>query len=265
MALKHLLCLGSAFAAFVTEPLIIETICRDQLSAASPYVSSPLVLSRLAWPIQGPAFQTIPLINSVAPSGPAEVICMTGCDNPPCLPPTSCDPDGLWWSLPYSNLVLNTTDLQLYPLQQVYPQAVTFFYDSYVAPSMSPSPSALPTASPSAAPAAATRVSVSCDVCDRSAVVGVSIMFGIFVLATLGCACWGWRASHSIRCPYCETKVARTVLKVHLHDCKAHLHMFNPVIIDKVTIVESGSVIASEEKEDAVARPELTSLAGRKA
>ena len=40
--------------------------------------------------------------------------------------------------------------------------------------------------------------------------------------------------------------------------------MFNPVIIDKVTVVESGSVIATEEKEDAVARPELTSLAGRK-
>ena len=35
--------------------------------------------------------------------------------------------------------------------------------------------------------------------------------------------------------------------------------MFNPVILDKVT------VIATEEKEDEVARPELTSLAGHKA
>lgn len=258
-----------AHAAFVTTNLNVETICRDELTTLVPLPPETRnQITRVAWPIQGPPFQTLPIVNEVGPSGPAEVVCMAGCDDPPCMPPTLCDPGSLWWSVPYTNLIVDSERLFFGP-EPIYPPAVGFFYEPYVVPSPSPSPSTFPTMTPSpgvsastAAAPAATRVAVSCDVCDRSAVVGLAIVLAFIAAGSCGMACWGRRLYHTIRCPYCETKIPRNALCVHLHKCKAHLKMFDPVVLDKVTIVNDPpkNIIATAEKEDAVAQPEATPL-----
>ena len=258
-------------AAFVATNLNVETICRDELTTVVPLPNLSTQITHVAWPIQGPPFQTLPIINEVGPSGQPSVVCVSGCDNPPCLPSTLCDPAALWWSVPYSDLVINS-DRVFFGAEPIYPQVVGFFLEPFIpspTPAPTPAPTALPTTSPSpsasastAAAAAATRVAVSCDVCDRSAVVGLSIVLAFVIAGSCGMICWGRRTIRVLRCPYCEAKIPRNTLRVHLHECKAHLKMFDPVVLDKVTIVNDPpkNIIATAEKEDAVAQPEATPL-----
>jgi hypothetical protein len=100
-------------------------------------------------------------------------------------------------------------------------------------------------------------VTIPCDVCDKSAVVGLSIVLAFLTSLCGGAVVYLMRRSRYIRCIYCGDKMALLGFKAHLSDCKAHRNLFEPVVLDRVRIVPARAEGQGEEGgEDTVARPE---------
>ena len=261
IAICLLALLHSAVGTFVTTQLNAETQCRTELTVIAPPEMQRMQISHIAWPIQGPAFQTIPVINSAGASGPPETICMNGCSEPPCLPITACDANSLWWRVPYNGLIVDTPRLTFTP-DQPYPPVIGLFYSPAlptVSPVASPSSTAAttPTASSSSSSLPSSLPSPS-PVSDKSSITGLSVAFAFLLLGFIAVSFAAWRTKNRTLCPFCETQLLLlSGLRDHLRTCKSHLEVYSPVSVDRVTVVNE---VVLEEKEDEVATPESAPL-----
>ncbi len=246
------------FSEFVIAPVESIPVCTTQNRLITPTYGSPIKVSGLAWPINGPQI-TVPLLaNGVAPSHTA-VVCMGGCDSPPCLPPTRCDPNDLWWISEYDDLTVPPESPILLPeMEETPPPSLGIFFGN---PSPSPTPNPSPSVSPSASSAVTptfTPVPASCQK-DYSAIIVLAVLLTFCVAALAGCLREICILRRQGVCPYCETILPRRAVVAHLRECQKHLVCYSPVTITQVTIV-SELQVNQEEGEDQVARPEAVRL-----
>ena len=244
------------FSEFLVAPVESTPVCTTQNRLIAPPFGSPLKVSGLAWPINGPQI-TVPLLANGVPPSRTTVVCMGGCDTPPCLPPTRCDPNDLWWISEYADLTVSPESSILLPeMTDAPPPTLGIFFS---APSPTPSPIATPSSSPSSSAAAVSNkaAAVPCEK-DYSAIIALSILLTFCTVALGVCAREILILRRSAHCPYCEVVLSRKAVVSHLRECQKHLTNFSPVSTTRVTVVREAA--HSETVEDEVARPEAVRL-----
>ena len=232
-------------------------ICVNENTVLTPVADNQTIVTRIAWPISGPSFTGPVTVNNVPATGPATILCMD-CLDPPCYPVTACDPSTLYWSVAFNDLTVQPGRMIL-PDSPTLPPVLVTFYSPW-APSPSPTATAtpLPTASPSGVPAP-TRVSVTCDVCDKSAVVGLSVAFAFFVFVVGILVLRLRRRLRFSTCPFCEERMVTPALRAHMLGCVEHKKLFEPIVLDRVKTVNNAVITVANNAthgEDEVARPE---------
>ncbi len=257
--LVFLLSMLPVWGLFVVNPVETVPICTNENTVLTPVPDNTTTITRIAWPITGPSFTGAVTVNAVPASGSPTILCMD-CADPPCYPVTACDPSTLYWSVEFADLTAPPGRLILPDSPMLPPVLVTFYTPWAPSTSPSPRPSATPSATPSVAPStapASAHVTVACDVCDKSAVVGLSIVLAFLTSLCSGAVVYLVRRSRHIRCVYCGEKMVYAGLKAHLSGCKEHKKLFEPVVLDQVRVVPARAESHGEEgSEDAVARPE---------
>jgi hypothetical protein len=277
---------GLAYALLNSATTQTTSVCTVETVVFAPPAMTDLVqIHRIAWPF-GTYTNVLPMIGGRASTGFIEPICMTGCADPPCPGIMSCDPNDLWWSTTYENLLVRSNaQLVMSDSLSPVPPVLTLFYDEYIVPSPTPTgrptstntpqaTPALPTKSPSTAPiadapvviaAAAAAAAAPCEPVSPSSAAGFTFLACLSALGLVGmCGClqWNRRLSNNVECPYCceKVKVSEKGLQKHLAGCKIHLLHFSPVLFDRVTAVADSSTIhiagVEGEREDLVARSE---------
>ena len=255
--LSFLSLLASACGLFVVNPVETVPVCVNENTVLTPVPDNQTIVTRIAWPISGPGFQGAVSVNDVPATGPATILCMD-CADPPCLPVTRCDPSTLYWSVAFNDLTVQPGRMILPDSPTLPPVLVTFYTPWAPSPSPTATPTVTPTASPSGAPAPA-RVSVTCDVCDKSAVVGLAVAFAFFVFIIGILVLRLRRRLRYVLCPFCEERMLTPTLRAHILGCKAHGQLFEPIVVDRVKTVNNAVIAVATHTvqcEDEVARPE---------
>ena len=273
--LRFLLVGVFAQALFIINNIDTVPICTNENTVVTPLFDGPSTVSRLAWPITAPSFTGLVTLNDVSSLEPPTIICMS-CPDPPCYPVTICDPTNLFWSVAYNNVVVPPGRMILSRSPNPPPIVAVFFTPTLPAstpPTPSPVVSVSPTGSPSAsstlhpslaAALAAGLTDVShCEPCEKSTVVGLSIVLS-FALVGVITAGYLFKTKSAI-CPYCDVKLPQGVLKAHLTKCAEHLKYFDPAVIDRVRVADQPAnqvinVPSTNDSEDEVARPESVQL-----
>ena len=230
--LAHTTATNLTISPVATTPLCYAANVADPLVAGS--VGAPVAeIRRTAWPLSSPPVNVPLSINGEEPVGSPEVICMTGCAMPPCLPLHSCAPGDLWWSAQYARGTVVVAEGDLLRLPDTLtppPPVMAFLWDTFVPlPSLSPTPSPSPV--PSSCPsAAAVAVAPPC-VCGQPATAVAAYVFvgilGLVIVFLLYCV--GMLYSYTA-CPYCGvTCRCGEAHLAHLKECEAHLKLFAPL------------------------------------
>ena len=231
----------------VTTPLCYAANVADPLVAGS--VGAPVAeIRRVAWPLSSPPLNVPLSINGEEPVGSPEVICMTGCVIPPCLPLHSCAPGDLWWSAQYARGAVVVAEGDLLRLPDTLtppPPVMAFLWETFVPlPSVSPTPSPSPVPSPCPSFAA---VAAPCVCGQPPTAIAAYVFLGILglVVAVL-LYCVGMLYSYTT-CPYCgATFRCGEAHLTHLKACESHLKLFTP-LTQVETIVAAAPVIASQQ------------------
>lgn len=246
------------------------------LMPAPSGISYNLLMTRLAWPVNGPILDVPLIVNTIDPVGDPDVICLAGCASPPCYPISHCNPNDLWWSTRYTDLIVEPgSNLRLPNSANPLPPVFMMLYDEYApSPSPSPSPSPMLSASPSPSPSPSQNVSASvasvasiisvtfCDMCYSNETIPALSAFVVLFALCLGYVSRAWYlAQINALCPYCAVKHPVRNLQEHLRMCPEHLTKFTAIVVDQVHIVPNDvniHMVSVAEQEDDRAIPELT-------
>jgi hypothetical protein len=254
-----------AQALFVVNPVETVPICVNENTVLSPVSDNQTIVTHIAWPITGPSFDGVVTVNDVPATGSPTILCMD-CADPPCYPVTGCDPSTLYWSVRFDDLTVQPGRMIL-PDSLTLPPVLVTFYTPW-APSPSPSPTPTPTTSPSVAPsdsppASTAHVIVSCDVCDKSAVVGLATVLAFILCGFVGFALYVRRRAMIVACPFCRERMSVSTVRIHLESCTEHGKHFEPIVVDRVKTVNTAIISilpAGAHNEDEIARPEAVQL-----
>ena len=211
-----------------TTPLCYMSNVADPLTPGS--VGAPVAeIRRVAWPLSSPPVNVPLTINGEEPVGSPEVICMTGCAMPPCLPIHTCPPPDLWWSAVFDRGVVKVAQGELLRLPDALtppPPVMAFLWDNFVPlPSPSPTPSASPL--PSACPSFAVSASQATPSSGYIAAAVFAGILSICVALLVYCVIMLYRYT---QCPYClKIQRAGSPVLAHLKECPEHLKQFSPL------------------------------------
>lgn len=255
-------------------PVQSDQMCVFRSRIYAPAEPEPVYVDRLAWPVGGPALPEPLTLNGRAPIVAApELICMMGCPSPPCQPVSACPMGALHWSVRYGGLVVQPGSPLVLPDATggvVVPPMLLMLYNTAdtvptPSPQAGPTPGAgitIPTSS--AAPGIIERITVQpCSDVATPVAIAFSILFGLVSLGLLGIC----QHRRRLPCPYCSAQLigGAEAVRSHLMTCGVHLALFQPTVlepvlrvVDRQTVQLSIGEAAEEEKEDLIARPEVT-------
>lgn len=226
-------------------------VCTLQTQLATPPGNSnePLLITQIAWPI---GVQGVPeplIINNQSPvSRVPELICLTGCGSPPCLPVETCQAADLYWSNRYENLVVPANSyMQLPDLPDgIQLPMLMVLYETTFPPSPLPSlsPSASPTQTPTPSPTTSQpvrpipRQELSVTVSSPHAT-PAAVSFGLLFGGAIICLFAQWNYHRKVSCPYCGVRVNEGIvgLRVHLKTCADHLALYQPFVVETVKMI----------------------------
>ena len=243
--LFHIVCATNfTISPITTTPLCYAANVADPLVPGS-VGAAPAEIRRVAWPLSSPPVNVPLSINGEEPVGSPEVICMTGCPTPPCLPLHSCAPGDLWWSAQYARGAVVVAENGLLRLPDTLtppPPVMAFLWETFV-PLPSPSPTPSPSPVPSPCPSLVAVAAPPC-VCGQPATAIAAYVFvgilGLVLIFLLYCV--GMLYSYTA-CPYCgATCRCGEAHLTHLKACEEHLKLFTP--LTQVTTV--AAVAASQ-------------------
>jgi hypothetical protein len=254
-----LLAIQTGDSEFVLAPVESVPVCITQNRIMTMGYANELHISGIAWPVSGPPI-SVPLTANGLPPTRTYIVCMGGCESPPCFPPTRCNPNDLWWNAEYVNLIVPPSSPILLPEMTNAPPPTlgVFFSPPSLTPSPNPSPSASTSATPSASARALTPVAVPPCQKDYTMLISLCVILTLFGAVLVGCAREIFIMRRRSPCPYCDTIFPRKIIMAHLRECQKHLAHYSPITTSQVTIVRE--TINIEEGEDQVARPEAVRL-----
>lgn len=242
-----------------------STICTTQNALVPPPEVGPrtLYVDRIAWQLSGPPMTRPLTVNGIGPAAEPELLCMAGCQTPPCWPASTCAPPDLWWAARYDNLTLVGASPAVLPeivgQMPPLPPMLMVLYDTT---SQSPSPRRTTSPTPTSAFPMAAGVPIACPEPNPHATPAAITLGLLLAGATVGLAAC-WRMNRTAECPYCLGGVVKGHLRAHLDECKQHLDRYTPVVLERVRVVHQTITTHSEaeagtedEREDLVARPE---------
>lgn len=238
-------------------------ICTLQTRLATPpgNGNEPILITRIAWPV---GYQGIPeplVINNQSPvSNSPELICLSGCAEPPCMPIEACHVVDLYWSNRYDNLVVPANSEMQLPdmpdgtqLSMLMVLYATTFPPSPL-PSLSPSPSPTPSSSPQTSPTPSLPPVRPIPRQEPSAsnphATPAAISFGLLFGGSLICLFVQWNYHRKTACPYCGSRVSEG-MRVHLKTCVDHLALYQPFVVETVKAVPPPSLTATQKPKEA--------------
>lgn len=268
-SLRHFLTglfLGTSAALnFGTLPIQTIPVCVMQTLLSTPpgVGNEPMMIDRIAWPIGSPPLPSLLTINGQTPlTTDPELICMGGCQSPPCWPVLTCSAGDLYWSHLYDAVVVPANSQMRLPDMDpaIVPPSLLVLYDaaqlppnlpsSTPIPTASPSPSRLPSPSTTTSPPPTLSPSLTPSVRPTPVIMigpepesphatPAAIVFGILFGATSLIILYCWRQGRRPPCPYCEERVGEgsAGMRAHLKTCRDHLALFQPFVVDSVTAV----------------------------
>lgn len=253
--IRFVFSINLSFSNVATVPICYMSNVADPLSAGT---LGNAEIRRIAWPLMTAPFVVPLTINGNTPVGGPEVICMTGCQVPPCSPTYQCPPGDLWWSVAFSPgaLIVSPSDLLHLPDDLVSPPPLLAFLWEFSIPTPLLQPSTIPTltatqtiipvqptltVSPFASQGVASNLSNNLSLSNilnpttsnnstghdlAIAYIFVGIL-GLIAIFSFYCVIMLYRYT---QCPYCNFIIrAGAPFLTHLNECEEHLKRFTPL------------------------------------
>jgi hypothetical protein len=261
-------------ADFFVVPIESRQVCTLENKLMLPGLFSPIQVTGVGWMLNGPQVSYPLTLNGKMPIRQPDVVCLMGCDNPPCAPSSQCNPADLWWRSEYHNLIVDSGNELVLTSPNGAPPPPTlavFFSNPSPVPRPTPPPTSTPPPprpTPPPTPTSLPYTNLSLQQCqttiltERYYLDNTAALIGLGVTLSVCFCVLMWLAREYIilrqvaQCAYCESTLSKGAILNHLKECKKHLELYDPVIMTRVQIVD----ICADEKEDQVAQPEATPL-----
>jgi hypothetical protein len=233
-------------------PIDNTNYCTNFATSIIPSFSNKIKINKVAIPLNIINTNQVPIIriNNKNPSNNPELICMTGCNMPPCEPLHNCNQNDIYWSISYDDLIVEPMEhLEFNNLILQNQGVIAIFYDEYIPTIQNTSNmqcknntiiinNTIPVSNQEYQ-----NIDYLKEVSNslNPWIISLTILLSFSIILVFSYLCVSKYKNRVKRnyskCPYCNQSLKYIELKEHLNNCKEHLELFE--FIEKVKILDN--------------------------